>query len=91
VSSNNGQFSNVTFLVVVTSADLKKPISAHSVGPDGSVVAQLVKPKAVFVVPNLENGLQDVSKIPLEQLAKAKSLIEIQVIFEAIGVARLDG
>ncbi len=91
MSNNNGQFSNATFLVVVTSADLKKPISMHSIGADGSVMAMLVKPRAVFLVENQENGLQDVSKIPLEQLAKAKSLIEIQVLFEAIGVARLDG
>ncbi len=89
--SNNGQFSNVTFLVVVTSAELKKPITMHSMGTDGSVTAQLVKPRAVFVVPNQENGLQDVSKIPLAELAKAKSLVEIQVLFEAIGVMRLDG
>lgn len=81
----------MTFLVVVTSADLKKPVSMHSMGPDGSVTAMLVKPRAVFVVPNQENGLQDMSKIPLEQLAKAKSLIELQMTFEASGVARLDG
>lgn len=90
-NNGNGQFPNATFLVVVTSADLKKPISMHSIGPDGSVTAQLVKPRAIFVVPNQENGLQDMSKIPLEQLAKAKSLVEIQVLFEAIGVVRLDG
>jgi len=89
--TQNGQFSNVTFLVVVTSADLKKPISMHSMGPDSSVTAMLVRPRAVFVVPNQENGLQDTSKIPLEQLAKAKNLVELQVTFESNGVARLDG
>jgi hypothetical protein len=89
--SNNGEFSNVTFLVVITNADLKKPISMHSIGTDGSVMAMLVRPRAVFVVPNQENGLQDMSKIPFEALAKAKSVVELQLMFEENGVVRLDG
>jgi len=87
----NGDFYNCTFLVVVTSADLKKPIAMQSLGADGANMAMLVKCRGIYVCPNQENGLQDVSKIPLDQLAKAKSLLAWQLAFENAGVQRLDG
>jgi len=82
-----GMFATFSFLAAYYSKDMVKPISKIAVG-DG--VCYLMRSRATFVIPNLENGFPDLTKIPMEELATSKSIGDWQAILSKHGVLRLD-
>jgi hypothetical protein len=82
-----GMFATFSFLAAYYSQDMAKPLAKIALG---NGVCTLMRSRATFVIPNMETGFPDLSKVPVEELTPCKTIGEWQAVLSKHGVLRLD-